>query len=161
MWAIEQLGDTRWGRAAAAPSTIGSGARAGEWKCNLFVANAYARGADLGWGVVGVPVRRSLREPGVLNPTSANDLGNKAVTVRGFSVVAGLPRVGDIVAFHHPTRGGHAAIYLGGGHFRGLVIYASEHAVKVETIQYVLDSVANSEQGPYDAVTFRRYRRER
>ncbi|MBM3492729.1 MAG: hypothetical protein FJX72_00175 [Armatimonadetes bacterium] len=154
MWAIEQLGDARWGKAGAAPSTIGSGARPDEWKCNLFVANAYARGADLGWGGVGVPVRRSLRQPGVLNPTSANDLGNPAVTVRGFPVVAGLPRVGDIVAFHHPTRGGHAAIYLGGGYFRGLVIYASEHAVKVETIQYVLDNVG---EPPYDAVTFRRY----
>ena len=62
--------------------------------------------------------------------------------------MVGSGAVGDVAAFPHPGGLGHSSIYLGGG----LVIYAGETAVKIETVGYVLSH-------GHSSVTYRRYSR--
>jgi hypothetical protein len=147
-WGIDRLGDKSYGLAGTVSNQYTVTLRNKDWKCNIFVANAYAIGAAIGWdGRAGVPTNATFlgRLAGRRHPTGANDLANAAHPVRNFPVT-GAPSVGDIAAFGSIADYGHSGIYLGGG----LLIYAGRYNVKVDTVRENLRG--------HIGVTYRRYR---
>ena len=121
------------------------------WKCNQFVADAYAIGAGVGYGDGGVPTN-STYWGGLIgreHPPTANDYADPKKSIPNFSVV-GTPGLGDVVAYPNNRGSGHAAISLGSR----TVIYASDApAVKVNTIQGAQQALHAS------SVVFRRFGR--
>ena len=105
---------------------------AGNNKCNLLVANAYAIGAGIGsGGDSGVPVQSTTAGSllGLANPPAANDWADPSRALGMFSLTSS-PGVGDIAAFPHPGGQGHSGLVLG----NGLMIYAGPTDVKINTI---------------------------
>ncbi len=134
-WALDQLGNSSWG--AASPMTTALGRIASySNKCNLFVAEAYATGAGVGYissanQLHGVP--NWGRNPfGTKYPASANWLGNPSVNILNLPVTSS-PKVGDIVAFANLNAGesGHSTLWCGSG----VLIYAGSHAAKIGTLE--------------------------
>ena len=133
-WALDELGNARWGRAGTvAPGHGVSSAGAGTWKCNYFVAEAYAKGAGLGYGGTGVPVHQTsylwgLYKGGIY-PPSAEMWSDRTKTIANFQVVSSA-QLGDIIAF---KEGGHCTLKCG----PGLLIYAGSTEAKLGTFDYV------------------------
>jgi hypothetical protein len=114
-------------------------------KCNIFVANAYAIGAGLGFGSGGVPtsITHPLYGLGFIThtypPGATNWGGSKPLGDFSFlgsyatpSAVSGQ-QVGDIVAFNGGTGNHHhVTLSLGGN----LLIYAGAASVKTQTLMY-------------------------
>jgi hypothetical protein len=152
-FSISEIGDTRFGKAGAADSTVlGPGISpvgAGEYKCNLFASTAYAVGAGLGWGTpAGVPITHRWLWSKYSAP-SADMIADPGTSISNFNV-ASRATVGYLAGFKNAHGGeGHAAIFAGGGP-DGLVIYAGPNFVKVQSIPYVLSA---GDEYP----TFRRY----
>jgi len=131
-WAINNLGNSRYGFGGIVSSppvnTIGIGSP----KCNIFVANAYAIGAGLGYDGAGVP----LSTTGFLRhkyPPVANAYNNGDLKIKHFVVDTTKISVGDIVAFGSSGEGGHVTLYLGGN----ILIYAGQFNVKLGSVGYV------------------------
>ena len=146
-WAIDNLGNTNYGVKGTVSDGTTETLGPGDNKCTLFVANAYAIGAQTGFGGGGVPTNTTFF--GHTYPTSANDLATRGNAVPNFPVTTS-PRVGNIAAFPASVGLGHAALYLGGN----VVIYASDVRVKVETVQYVQSKVNPS----HPCVTYREFK---
>jgi RHS repeat-associated protein len=128
-FAIDNLGNSDYGK----DGTVGNGYTVtigpGDWKCNIFCANAYAQGAGVGFGGRGVPTNSTFLGGlfGRKYPPVANDFANPSTSIQNFAVV-GSPTLGDIAAYPNPGGLGHSAIYVGGN----AVIYASRDDVKNE-----------------------------
>jgi RHS repeat-associated protein len=153
-WAIDNLGNTSYGLNGSVSNGYTATVEAGRWKCNIFVANAYAIGGGVGWEGSGVPTNSSRLGSliGRRWPSDANTLASPTATVKNFVVVA-APDMGDIVAFPQPApQLGHSAIFAGGSTSGGVVIYASINDVKLNTVTGTQSGVASS------SVTFRRYK---
>lgn len=146
MWAIGQLGDTRWGKAGTITTEIGTYGR-GTNKCNLFVAEAYATGAGVGYvsnNRLGVPLFG--RNPFRPHPASANTLGDRNVFVSHFAVFSDYPvPPGAIVAFGSEVGSGHSTLWCGSG----ILIYAGGEEVKLGTF--------NKNQAGHQQAVFRVY----
>jgi RHS repeat-associated protein len=141
-WAIDELGNTDYGLNGTVVSgqgmaTVGSQ----DWKCNIFAANAYAKGAKLGYGKNGYPAERSFRgriaeffgRPSG-HPPVANALADPQTVIPDFPVSASA-QIGDIIAFAFPGGLGHTTLKLG----PGLLIYAGPDAVKIGTFKDVME----------------------
>jgi RHS repeat-associated protein len=153
-WAIDNIGNTNYGKMGTAGNGYTVETKSGDWKCNIFVANAYAIGAGVGWDKQGgVPTNSSFLGgiAGRRWPTDANTLANGSATVQSFIVVSS-PEIGDLAAFPNPVGLGHSAIFAGGSSGRGLLIYAGLNDVKVNTVNKTQAGVAAT------SVTFRRYK---
>ena len=148
-WAIDNLGNTNYGPAGRVDDGHNQPVAGGQYKCNIFAADAYAIGGGIGWGPSGVPTNAKLGGLfGHFHPYAANDLANRSTRVRNFPVVDGRHReIGDIAAFDNPGGEGHTVLYLGGG----MCIYAGPNDVKMDTVMFVLED-------GHDYVTYRRYR---
>ncbi|MFY9570227.1 MAG: hypothetical protein WAV20_02340, partial [Blastocatellia bacterium] len=150
-FAMDNLGNTRYGDSGTVSNGMTTTIGSGENKCNIFVANSYAIGGGIGFGGgLGFPVNTSFR--GRTYPPAANDLANASTTITNFDVVTGKPpkpAVGDIAAFPGRVGHGHSSIYAGGG----AAIYASTYGVKIQTVQYVLTVPPG-----HAFVTYRRYK---
>jgi hypothetical protein len=135
--AREKIGSKEWSKAARIDNF-----RAGDWKCNKFVADIL--------GASGAPV--PLPHHPVLRfwskdryPPTAGDWGNPDFDIPGWKVVDGPPQKGDIVAFPHgfqdPTgltnvvgnATGHVGIATGTDSY----ISAKEHEVVDEPFSQV------------------------
>lgn len=124
-WAIDRLGNTSYGVAGTLTSDYLRDLGPGKWKCNYFVAIAYAEGAGIGWdGETGVPTNTRWRVNRY--PFGANELATSAVVVPNFSVTMRY-RSGDIAAFHNPGGLGHSALLIA----PGLYIYAGQSYVQL------------------------------
>lgn len=76
-------------------------------KCNRFVADAYAKGGEVGYGRKGsFPIRYSIRNPGKSNIPSANETAPHGVTFDSLPEIDS-PELGDMVVCP-----GHIGIYL-------------------------------------------------
>ena len=141
-FAIDKLGDTSYGRAGTVSNGVTATVGPGDWKCNIFVANAYAQGAGVGFGGKGVPTNSSVLGGliGRKYPPAANDYADPSKSVPNFDVVTGSPGLGDVVAYPHPGGLGHSTIHVGGN----TVIYAGASDVKVNTITRTQTSVGAS-----------------
>jgi len=152
-WSIDNIGNSNYGQ----QGTVGNGytveTKPGDWKCNIFVANAYAIGAGVGWEGSGVPTNSTLagRIFGRRWPTDANTLADTNAKVQNF-IVQTSPEIGDVAGFPHPGGLGHSAIFAGGTAGRGLLIYAGPSDVKVNTVNGTQRELRAS------SVTFRRYK---
>jgi RHS repeat-associated protein len=149
-FAIDNLGNTNYG----VNGTINNGYTVevgrGDNKCNIFVANAYAQGAGIGFdGDKGVPTNASIIGGlfGRYWPSAANDLADTSNQLKNFPVTTS-PVVGSLAAFPARIGLGHSGIYTGGG----TVIYASDKSVKVETVRYVMET------NKHASVTYRSYK---
>lgn len=144
-FAIDNLGNPDYGRDGTVSNgqtqTVGSGA----WKCNIFVANAYAEGAGVGFDGKGVPTTTTIT--GHRYPPVANTWGDGTATVANFAVTS-KPGVGTVAGFPHRGGLGHSAISVGGG----VLIYAGENYVKANTIERTQEGVGAS------SVTHREYK---
>jgi len=151
MWAIDRIGDPDYGDGNLYPGNkpVPPLSKLAD-KCNIFVGDAYALGAGLGYGGAGVPIHsRWFSSHGY--PYVANELYLPTENVPHFPVDSS-PQVGDIAAFGSIPGIGHATINLGGG----AVVYgtmATEGSVKVGTVS----GVSAWEGGVFP--TYRRYQR--
>jgi RHS repeat-associated protein len=148
-YAIDNLGNTNYGKAGTVSNGVTTDIGPGENKCNIFCANSYAIGGGIGFGGTGVPINSSFLGGliGRQYPPVANDYANSSKTIPHFDVVT-IPQLGDIAAFPARIGQGHSSIYTG----NGTVIYAAERTVKVQTVNYVLSA------GGHSSVTYRRYK---
>jgi RHS repeat-associated protein len=147
-WSLDKLGDIStysndFGNRASGNGVLG--AKPGENKCNLFVADSYVLGAGLPYNSsFGVPVRegRSGRTPIAANTWYLRQgrQGAFNTTVAWPGAIAGFGS-GSIDRFDTlydslegiRARSGHAMIYLGGG----LLIGASDKSVRLANITQV------------------------
>ncbi|MDR3709501.1 MAG: hypothetical protein P4L33_14465 [Capsulimonadaceae bacterium] len=143
-WALDHLGDKKFGKQSKLSIPGLETANNGSWKCNYFVAAAYGVGAGIGFGGKGYPVTKPILPWNhALHPEPAEALADPSEKKIGpFERVLGShssPPVsfhpGDIVAFepspwHYM---GHATIGLGGD----LLIYAGKNDVKLATVEQV------------------------
>jgi len=145
-FAIDNIGNTNYGDRGTVSNGVTRTVTAGQNKCNIFCANAYAIGGGVGFGGAGVPVNTTFF--GRKYPPAANDLANPSTPIKNFEVVT-TRGLGDIAAFPARIGLGHSAIYAGGG----AAIYASTNNVKIQTVQYVLTAGSG-----HAFVTYRRYK---
>jgi RHS repeat-associated protein len=147
-FAIDNLGNTDYGPDGRVSNGVTATFGPGDNKCNIFVANAYAIGAGIGFGGQGVPTNSTFF--GRKYPPTANDLANRSKSMANFEVVDGKPALGDIGGFPagpHSVQG-HSAIYVGSG----AIIYAGPKDVKIQTVSYVM------RKNEHPSVTYRRYK---
>jgi hypothetical protein len=116
-WAIDNLGNSVYGENGTVSNGVTVTLGAGKNKCNLFVANAYAFGAGVGFDGQGVPTYSTMLGSliGRKKPPSANDLANPSISISNFPVVK-RPGVGIVVAFPPGPLDvlGHSGISAGG-----------------------------------------------
>ena len=133
-WAKAKKGDKYYGKT---PCSYRFSGFCGEWKCNLFVADAFETGAG-----VDFPHRKRLGLIPTGEPVSANTLGNPKEVLPHYPVIPGGKeslQVGDIVAFPMPAPyHGHTTIYIGKNEQgQDVLIYAGEYGVVVNPFDYV------------------------
>lgn len=110
IWATDP---TKYAKAKALPN-FGEDIRpldSDTYKCNRFVGDAYAIGAEIGYGGrSGYPTRGNpLKVP---YPVSANELADNDSNVNRFPVTK-KPLIGDVISFELGGRNDHTGINLG------------------------------------------------
>src|SRR5262249_12821064 len=117
-WPIDRIGSTAYSFNASHSNGQTVDAASKTNKCNIFVAEAYAIGANAGFGgypELGVPTSFSFSHPlSEGNVPTANDLANKNVDISNFPVVGGAPRIGALAAFGNPDSSvsGHVGVVV-------------------------------------------------
>jgi hypothetical protein len=150
LYALTQLGDTDYGLMGTVNDPVYTTAGKAAWKCNIFAAKSYTRGAGIGYRSASNPSGYQVNTTSIRGdkwPPAAADMNNPRHSIPNFPVV-GAPQLGDIVAFGGGHLHGHVGVSLGGN----LIVYAGQNDVKLGTIPYVQKS-----DGFTAPVTYRRY----
>jgi hypothetical protein len=139
----------------------------GDWKCNKFVADAYAIGTGMGLSVEkevtgqghnkGFPASQDPSTR-LVYPPRANWLAQRGQDIRNLTKAIDIdaqgegvqPVPGDIIAFHATSGAGHSALHIGGG----LIISARGTGIEIGTVASERDP--NSHHS-HDYVSVRKY----
>ncbi len=146
LWGLGRLGDTRYGSQGSLPGLRGiNGAGAGDWKCNYFVAYAYACGSNVNFGGAnGYPTRSTFFHTypiGALELSGSGKINHLPIVQQSGFEPSSNPLPGDILAWSP----GHSALALGGE----LLIYAGPQAVKIQTRSFTESHVIAGTKKPH------------
>lgn len=158
IWAVNQLGSTQFALSSSHDNGQTVATSAGQNKCNIFVAEAYAIGAGVGFGGFGYPVNPSWRHPLTAgNVPAANTLASNELTaVQNFIPIIenAPPPLGAILSFANPSGGsGHTGISIGGN----ATVHAAADGVKVDANQALVRRLMNDYKAPPSSISVRRY----
>jgi RHS repeat-associated protein len=157
LWAVGQLGSNEYSEAASHSNGVTANIGSGSPKCNIFVAEAYAIGAGVGFGANGVPTSATDigAHLGRWQVPVANTLADLTAEVNNFPTTTTL-NIGTIVSFSNPSgASGHTGIHVGGS----LIIHAAYNGVKANSLGQLSSRLTQQYGARPSSTTWRIYNR--